>query len=78
MKGMYRSGSLKRKYVRTPKRTTIRFKRTTKGGHACAECGAVLHGVSRKRKGGKRPSRMYGGFLCHACVKKKLVESVRT
>ncbi len=78
MKGMYRSRSTKRRFVRTPKKTALHFKNKRKGLHTCAECGALLHGVSTEKKKAKRPSRKYGGYLCHNCLKKKLVESVRT
>ncbi|MBU6998780.1 MAG: 50S ribosomal protein L34e [Theionarchaea archaeon] len=78
MRGMYRSGSMKRKKIRTPKRTTLRFKRKKKSVPTCAECGAVLHGVSARRGKGSTPSRKYGGYLCHSCVRRKLVESVRS
>jgi ribosomal protein L34E len=77
MRGMYRSHSLKRKKIKTPKRTALRFKRKKKSLPTCAECGAVLHGVSTRKGKSSTPSRMYGGYLCHACVRKKLMESVR-
>jgi large subunit ribosomal protein L34e len=76
MRGMYRSRSLKRRSVKAVKRTRQHFKRKKEGVPVCAECGAVLHGVTRKRKP-TRPSRTYGGYLCHKCLKEKLVESVR-
>ncbi|MBU7015349.1 MAG: 50S ribosomal protein L34e [Theionarchaea archaeon] len=78
MRGMYRSGSMKRKKIKTPKRTVLRFRRKKGGLHACAECGAVLHGVGTRKGKGSTPSRIYGGYLCHACVRKRLVESVRS
>ena len=77
MRGMYRSRSAKRRSVKAVKRTHQHFKRKKKGLPLCAECGAVLHGVTRKRKMSSRPSRKYGGYLCHTCLKEKLVESVR-
>jgi large subunit ribosomal protein L34e len=81
---MYRSRSKKRKYVRTPRTTRLHFKRKISNLPTCAECGALLHGVPRNQRGGStsrassRPSRKYGGYLCHACLRKKLVESVRS
>jgi large subunit ribosomal protein L34e len=77
VKGMYRSRSAKRRFVRTPKRTNLHFKKKKKGKHICAECGAVLHGVSRKKGDSFTPSRRYGGYICHKCLRKRLVESVR-
>ncbi|KYK31847.1 MAG: 50S ribosomal protein L34e [Theionarchaea archaeon] len=77
MKGMHRSRSAKKRFVKTPKKTALHFKKKKKGQHRCAECGRVLHGVIRKKKSSSRPSRVYGGYLCHACVRQKLVESVR-
>ncbi len=70
---VYRSRSMKRSYVKTPKRTVLHFRKKREGQHRCAQCGAPLHGV----KGGSHPSRKYGGYLCHNCLRKKLVESVR-
>ncbi len=77
MRGMYRSRSVKRRSVKAVKRTRQHFRRKKQGLPVCAECGAVLHGVSMKRKKSTRPSRTYGGYLCHKCLKEKLVESVR-
>lgn len=76
MRGMYRSRSVKRRSVKAVKRTRQHFRRKKEGLPVCAECGAVLHGVKNKKKS-KRPSRKYGGYLCHKCLKEKLVESVR-
>lgn len=78
MRGMYRSRAVKRRYVKTSKRTALHFEGKKKGLNTCAECGAVLHGVSAERGKTFRPSRKYGGYLCHNCLKKKLVESVRS
>ncbi|KYK33382.1 MAG: 50S ribosomal protein L34e [Theionarchaea archaeon] len=77
MRGQYRSRSAKKRSVKTPKKTQIHFKKKKKGLHRCAHCGALLHGVARERGTSFRPSRKYGGYLCHTCVKKLLVESVR-
>ncbi|MBU7044141.1 MAG: 50S ribosomal protein L34e [Theionarchaea archaeon] len=82
MKGMYRSRSTKRKYIRTPRTTRLHFKKKKSSLPICAQCGAILHGVSKKKdtstKTSSRPSRIYGGYLCPQCVRKKLVESVRS
>ena len=83
MRGMYRSRSAKRRNVKAVKRTVTHFKKKQKGLHVCAECGAFLHGVRDKGRSKtrntktSRPSRKYGGYLCHRCLRKKIVRSVR-
>ncbi|MGD2247970.1 MAG: 50S ribosomal protein L34e [Candidatus Methanofastidiosia archaeon] len=75
---MHRSHSKKKQDKKAPKRTVHHYKDKSKGKHTCAECGAVLHGVSRQKKMPRTPSRMYGGYLCPTCLREKLVESVRS
>ncbi len=86
MRGMYRSRSLKRRFVRTPGgRSVLHFKKKKHGKPRCAECGAELHGVPRGSpteikklsKSKKTPTRPYGGYLCSKCMRKQIRESVR-
>ncbi|MCK4247194.1 MAG: 50S ribosomal protein L34e [Methanomicrobia archaeon] len=86
MRGMYRSRSLKRKFVRTPGgKTVLRFKKKKHSKHKCAECGAELHGVPRKtpneikklNKSKRIPTRPYAGYLCSSCMRKLIKEKVR-
>ncbi|MCD6549661.1 50S ribosomal protein L34e [Candidatus Micrarchaeota archaeon] len=70
-----RSRSKRRIFKRTPGgRTTIHYKRREKGKvHYCAICHAKLQGTHSLRgmsKSEKRPERLFGGHLCHACTEK--------
>jgi large subunit ribosomal protein L34e len=65
--------------------TVTKFReRRPKQAH-CAGCGNVLHGIPRmfvvdaKRasKTEKRPERPYGGVLCSACLRVKLISEHR-
>jgi len=74
-------------FVKVPGgRTVVQFK-ARKHKHArCAGCGAVLKGISRERpyrmkktaKNRKKVSRIYGGYLCSRCAKKKIIEGARS
>ena len=83
----YRSRSKKRKQVKTPGGKNILHyedKRTLKA--KCAVCKKEIHGVPQKNnvqmknlpKVKKRPTRMYGGYLCPSCLKVALKESIRS
>ncbi len=44
----------------------------------CAMCKKELRGVSFEgSKSEKRPTRMYGGYLCHKCLEKVIKKKVR-
>jgi len=66
-------------------RTVIHFKEKKPAPAKCSNCGKVLPGVARERphkmkrmaKTRKRPERPYGGNLCSACMRKKIMESAR-
>jgi large subunit ribosomal protein L34e len=82
----FRSGSLRKMQIRTPGgKTKTVYEKRTPGMHKCAECGQELKGIPRlgateakhTPKTKKRPSRAYGGFLCAACVRKKLKKEAR-
>lgn len=83
---MYRSHSMARKKRTTPghRHTIIYRRRNPKRAH-CALCGAILGGVPALRpsklrrlpKVLKRPERQYGGRVCHNCVKKELMNTIK-
>ena len=66
-------------------RTVIHFKNKKPSKAKCGSCGKILAGVARERphkmkkmtKTKKRPERPYGGNLCSACMRKKIIEGVR-
>ena len=84
--GAFKSGRFARKHVRVPGgRTVLRFEeRTPKQAH-CSECGKVLPGIPRMSrveakhspKTAKRPERPYGGVLCSACTRARIVAQHR-
>ncbi|MHA1298247.1 MAG: 50S ribosomal protein L34e [Candidatus Helarchaeota archaeon] len=83
----YRSRSKKRKKIVTPSgENKIHYVGKKTKVPTCAICHQQLHGVprtnkvmsSRLNKVKKRPDRMYGGYLCPRCVKKKLKNVIRT
>ncbi|MEM2643066.1 MAG: 50S ribosomal protein L34e [Candidatus Bathyarchaeia archaeon] len=67
-------------------RTGLHFKREVPRGGGCAKCGKPLSGVPRllpheirKLNKTKRSiSRIYGGHLCHNCLKTALKQAVQT
>ena len=71
---------------RTPTgKVVIQLRREKPKVPKCAICKKSLHGIPRLipselrklPKSKKRPSRVYGGYLCSACVKELLREKVR-
>lgn len=62
------------------------FKREKIGASYCARCGQILSGVprltsSKLRKlpaSQRRVERMYGGQLCHTCIRDLLKQAVRS
>lgn len=77
-RGMYRSRTFRRVFVKTPGgRTVLRYRRRKPSKAQCAGCGKVLLGVPREHpskmknmpKTAKRPERPYGGVLCSACTR---------
>ncbi|PLJ77578.1 50S ribosomal protein L34e [Infirmifilum sp. SLHALR2] len=70
-----RSRTRKRKIVRTPGgRHVLRILDKKHDYPKCAVCGAPIRGVpkltTREERGGvKMPTRIYGGYLCHRCLK---------
>jgi large subunit ribosomal protein L34e len=81
-----RSRSLRRVSRRTPgSRTVKQFKKRKPSKAKCSKCGKVLAGVPRERpykmqrlpKTKKRPERPYGGVLCSACTRLKMLAKAR-
>lgn len=59
-----RSGSVRKIYVKAPKRKTIHYKRREKGKkHCCPISGQRLPGVISSKGKAKRPNRKFGGNL---------------
>ncbi|MFH1589781.1 MAG: 50S ribosomal protein L34e [archaeon] len=85
--GNKKSNTFRKVFVKTPGGKTVVHHRTRKPKqHKCADCGAEIIGVPRLRpyemhnlaKTKKRPQRAYGGKLCGACLKKKIVLESRS
>lgn len=76
-----RSNSVRKVKRRTPQGTTTLYKRRVKGKkHACAVCKGMLHAthsLPSLAKSSRRPSRMYGGNLCHVCTGKAIIYAQR-
>ena len=82
----HRSRTLRRVFVKTPGgKTKLTYRKRAPSKAKCAECGAILRGVTRARfnrlkkisKTKKSPSRPYGGKLCPKCSRKKLIEKAK-
>jgi len=78
-RGMFKSGRLRKIFVKTPGSKTIIHYRQRKPSKAiCGSCKKPLLGVPRELpakmanlpKTAKRPERPYGGVLCSTCVRK--------
>ena len=85
-RGMFRSRTLRRVFVKTPGgRNVIHYRRRKPSKAVCSACKTQLAGVPRELpykmanmpKTAKRPERPYGGGLCSACTRKLLQEKVR-
>ncbi|AJF62558.1 MAG: 50S ribosomal protein L34e [archaeon GW2011_AR20] len=81
-----RSRTFRRVYVKTPSgENLIHYKRRKPKAAHCANCGEVLHGISRELpykmksmpKSQKRPERIFGGNLCSNCTKREIIERTR-
>lgn len=84
--GRHKSRSMRRVFRRAPKKgSTLTFRKRKPSKAKCAGCGKVLAGVPRERphkmqkmpKTAKRPQRPFGGVLCSACTRKKVVAKAR-
>jgi len=82
-----RTRSMKRHKLRLPSGggLTIHYKRARVKAGRCVQCGRLLFGVPMKKPSKlsrlpvskKRPQRMFGGQLCHKCLKESLKQAVR-
>ena len=83
--GKLRSRRERRVFVRIPSGKSVLMHKPRKDGVAvCAVCKRTLMGaprllakkLSKLPKSKKRPSRPYGGNLCSACMRAKILEKV--
>jgi len=81
-----RSRTFRRVYIKTPSgKNVVSYRRRKPKSAHCSNCGKILHGISRELpykmknmpKSQKRPQRIYGGTLCHNCVKMEIIKRVR-
>ena len=81
-----RSRTLRRVSKRTPgSKTVLHYLKRKPSKAKCSKCGKLLPGVPRERpykmarmaKTKKRPERPYGGALCSACMRLKMVSDTR-
>lgn len=86
VEGKLRSRTFRRVFVKTPGgKVVIQYKRRKPGFAECGGCGARLKGVPRGRvfelrnlpKTAKRPERPFGGVLCSACSRIKIISLAR-
>jgi len=85
-RGMLKSRTLRRVFVKTPgNKTKLHYRKRKPAKAKCSGCGAVLSGVPSERphkmqnmpKTQKRPERPYGGTLCTKCTRKLMVEKAK-
>lgn len=86
VEGKFKSGRFARKHVKVSGgRTVLRFEERTPRQPHCSGCGRVLPGIPRMSraeaknspKTTKRPERPYGGVLCSACMRAKIIEQAQ-
>lgn len=86
VRGNLRSRTFRRVYAKTPgNRVVIQRKRRKPNFAQCADCGCRLKAVPRgypvdfknMPKTAKRPERPFGGVLCSACSRKRIVALAR-
>ena len=85
-RGMFKSGRLRKIFVKAPGgKTNIQYKQRKPSKAKCGACGKVLAGVPRELpakmanmpKTAKRPERIFGGVLCSQCTKELLKNRAR-
>lgn len=85
-RGMFKSGRLRKIFVKTPGGRNVTHYRQRKPSKAlCGKCKKQLAGVPRELpakmanmpKTAKRPERKYGGVLCSACTRALLKSEAR-
>jgi large subunit ribosomal protein L34e len=86
-RGMFKSGRLRKIFVRTPGgRNTLHYRARKPSKAICTSCKKPLAGVPRELpskmknlpKTAKRPERKYGGVLCSACTRTLLKNQARS
>ena len=85
-RGMYRSRTFRRIFVKVPGNTTkMHYRRRTPSKATCANCKKLLIGVPHELplkmknmpKSSKRPERPYGGVLCSQCMRNLFIKKAR-
>jgi large subunit ribosomal protein L34e len=86
VEGKKRSRTMRRVHVRTPGgRNVIHYTARKTSRPHCASCSTVLHGtpatapraLASMPKTQKRAERPYGGELCSACMRRKIIALAR-
>jgi|SaaInlStandDraft_3_1057020.scaffolds.fasta_scaffold181297_1 large subunit ribosomal protein L34e len=86
-RGMYKSGRLRKIFVKTPGgKTTVQYRQRKPSAAVCSTCKKPLLGVPRELpakmanmpKTLKRPERPYGGILCSPCTRKRVQQEARS
>jgi len=86
-RGMFKSGRLRKIFVKVPGgRTKVHYRQRKPSKAICASCKKQLSGVPRELdskmfnlpKTVKRPERPYGGILCSACTRDLLKQKARS
>ena len=86
-RGMFKSGRLRKIFVKTPgSKTVVHYRQRKPSKAVCGNCKKALPGVPREMpakmanlpKTAKRPERPYGGVLCSACTRKVLKMKARS
>jgi len=85
-RGMFKSGRLRKIFVKTPgAKNVVHYRQRKPSKAVCSNCKKLLAGVPRELpakmanlpKTKKRPERPYGGDLCSACTRKLLQQKAR-
>jgi large subunit ribosomal protein L34e len=85
-RGMFKSGRLRKIFVKTPGgRVKVHYRERKPSRAVCGNCKKQLAGVPRERpskmmnmpKTAKRPERPYGGVLCSACMRLLMKQRAR-
>ncbi len=72
-------------FVKTTTKRKVLYKKKKPKMAKCKICGEKLKGVLRENpskmkniaKTKKRPSRKYGGVICHSCLREKVAQEAR-
>lgn len=86
VRGFLKNRTFKRVRVSLPGGgSKIQYRRARNGAPQCADCGGVLKGTARGSpsqimklsKSERRPDRLFGGVLCSACSKERIILRAR-